>query len=206
MTTQPDTPPTSAARHSLLRLARDAGLLLIGATLALGADQWRESRAQERRTALALASIRAELTENIARVERARSHHLMMADTLEGYARRRELPPERVYFGGLFNPALVLSTAWQTARETGALSELPYSLVLRLAPVYETQEKYRGLGEALGQGVMLEAQRRGALTVFRDNFANFVLIEKDFSNREAVLARNYRAALAALDSLSVDNR
>jgi hypothetical protein len=176
-------------------------LLLIGAVLALGADQWRETRAEERRTALAVASIRAELAENLARVESARAHHLMMADTLSGYERRRELPPERVYFGGVFRPALVLSTAWQTARETGALSQLPYALVLRLAPVYESQEKYRALGEALGQGTMLEAQRRGAMAVFRDSFANFIVVERDFSNREAVLARSYRQALATLDSI-----
>jgi hypothetical protein len=111
-----------------------------------------------------------------------------------------------VYFGGVFRPALLLSTAWQTARETGALSQLPYALVLRLAPVYESQEKYRALGEALGQGTMLDAQRRGAMIVFRDNFANFIVVERDFSNREEVLARNYRQALATLDSISTGDR
>src|SRR5687768_12499068 len=171
---------TSPARHTLRPLVRDVVLLLIGAVLALGADQWSEARADERRRSLAVASIRAELAENLTRVESARVHHLMMADTLSGYEQRRELPPERVYFGGVFKPALVLSTAWQTARETGALSQLPYALVLRLAPVYESQEKYRALGEALGHGVLLDAQRRGALAVFRDNFANFVMIEQDF--------------------------
>jgi hypothetical protein len=189
------------ARHRLLPLIRDVSLLLVGAVLALGADQWRESRAEERRMTLAVASIRAELSENLARVESARAHHLLMADTLSQYQKRRELPPEAVYFGGVFRPALLLSTAWQTARETGALSQLPYALVLRLAPVYESQDKYRSMGEAIGQGTMLEAQRRGALAVFRDGFANFILVEQDFSNREAVLARSYREALTALDSV-----
>ncbi|MGH7677253.1 MAG: hypothetical protein ACRENU_02225 [Gemmatimonadaceae bacterium] len=183
---------------------RDLSLLLFGAILALGADQWRESRAGQRRTALAIAGIRAELTENLARVEGARVHHLMMADTLGAYAHRRELPPEGVYFGGVLRPAPVLSTAWQTARETGALSELPYSLLLHLAPVYETQDRYRAMGESLAQGVMLEAQRRGAIAVFREGFANFILVEQDFANREAVLARRYRQALASLDSVGVD--
>jgi hypothetical protein len=184
--------------------ARDVPLLLVGAALALAVDQWREARAGERRTELAVAGIRAELTENLALVEGARAHHLLMADTLGGYARRRELPPERVYFGGLLRPALVLSTAWQTARETGALSELPYAVVLRLAPVYESQDGYRSLGESLAQGVMLEAQRRGAHAVFRDGFANFILVEQDFANREAGLARKYRLALATLDSVGTD--
>lgn len=199
-------PTKSPARHSLRPLVRDVLLLLVGAVVALGADQWRESRAEARRTALAVASIRAELRENLDRVEVARAHHLVMADTLAAYERRRAFPPESVYFGGVFRPALLLSTAWQIARETGALSQLPYALVLRLAPVYESQEKYRALGEALGQGVMLEAQRRGALPVFRDGFAHFILLDKDFSNREAVLARSYRRALATLDSVGADSR
>ena len=202
--TQTDTPSKmSTARHTVRPLVRDMVLLLFGAALALGADQWREGRAEKHRTDLAMASIRAELAENLIRVDSARANHLLMADTLTGYEQRRELPPERVYFGGVFRPAQVLSTAWQTARETGALGQLPYALVLQLAPVYESQETYRALGEALGQGTMLEAQRRGAMAVFRDNFANFIVLERDFSNREAVLARRYRDALATLDSIGV---
>jgi hypothetical protein len=66
-----------------------------------------------------------------------------MADTLGAYVARHELPPERVYFGGLFNPAHVLSTAWETSRQTGATNNLPYPLVLSLAAVYDNQETYR---------------------------------------------------------------
>jgi hypothetical protein len=202
-TPQPDDSAKSPrAHHALRSLVRDVVLLLVGAVVALGADQWRESRAEQRRSSLALTSIRAEIAENLARVESARSHHLKIADTLTGYMQRRELPPERVYYGGLLRPGMVLSTAWETARGTGVLSQLPYTLVLRLAPVYESQENYNAMGNALGQGVMLEAHRRGALAVFRDGFAHFIVLEQDFSNREAVLARNYRQALAMLDSIA----
>jgi hypothetical protein len=195
-----------AGRHVLRPVVRDVLLLLAGVVLAVAADQWREARAERRRVSMAIASIRVELIDNLARVDSARAHHLLMADTLGAYLRRRESPPERVYFGGMLQPASVLSTAWQTARETGALSELPYDLVLRLAPVYETQETYRALGESLAHGVMLEVPRRGAMAVFRDGFANFILIEQDFANREAVLARRYRNAVATLDSIDFDGR
>ena len=195
-----------SGRHVFRPIVRDLVLLLAGALLAVGADQWREARAERRRMSMAIASIRVELIDNLARVESARVHHLLMADTLGAYLRRREPPPQRVYFGGMLRPAPVLSTAWQTAREIGALSELPYALVLRLAPVYESQDNYRSLGESLAHGVMLEMQRRGATAVFRDGFANFIMVEQDFANREAVLARSYRRAVAALDSIDLDGR
>ena len=80
------------------------------------------------------------------------------------------------------------------------MSELPYELVLRLAPIYESQQTYHALGDALAEGAMLELQRRGLLPVFRDGFANFIPLERDFANREARLALSYRRGIALLDS------
>jgi len=125
-----------------------------------------------------------------------------MADTLERYVASKTLPPERVYFGGLLNPAFPLSTAWQAARETGSLTTLPYGVVLRIAPVYELQASYHALGDALGQATMTDMERDGAIPVFRDRFANFVVLERDFANREMVLDRAYTDALARVDSLA----
>jgi hypothetical protein len=179
---------------------RDILLLVVGAALALAVEEWRDARAERRRVAAALVSIRAELLDNQGRVERARAHHLQMADTLSGYRARRELPPERVYFGGVLRPALPLSTAWQTARETGALSGLPYSVVLAVAPVYEAQARYRALGDALTHAIMVDLQRRGVEPVFRDDFANFITVERDFAQREQILASDYSRTIAQLDS------
>lgn len=208
--TNPDRPPVAPApRLSQLRVPqlrlppglRDVLLVVLGAALALAAEQWRDARSEHRRVALAIGGIRAELVDNIARVERARAHHLQMADTLAAYVARGALPPERVYFGGIVQPALPLSTAWQAARETGTLADLPYPLVLALGPVYEEQTRYRGLGDALAQSTMIDVQHRGALPVFRDAFANFIVIDHDFANREMVLANDYRRTLAKLDSV-----
>ena len=125
-----------------------------------------------------------------------------MADTLDRYVAAKTLPPARIYFGGVFNPAFPLSTAWQAARETGALTALPYDLVLRIAPVYESQSSYRALADALGQSTMADVEREGVLPVFRDRSANFIAVERDFANREMVLDRAYTGALARLDSLT----
>lgn len=192
-------------RHRLRRaprILRDVILVVLGAVLALLTEEWRDRRTEHRRAAVAVESIRAELVENRNRVRRARAHHLEMADTLEHYVAAKTLPPERIYFGGVFNPAFPLSTAWQAARETGSLTTLPYDVVLRIAPVYELQTSYRALADALGQSTMTDLEREGALPVFRDRYANFIVLERDFANREMVLDRAYTDALARLDSLA----
>ena len=92
--------------------------------------------------------------------------------------------------------------SWSTtARETGALADLPYALVLAVAPVYEAHARYREMGDALAQATMVDVQRRGAEPVFRDDFAHFIPIERDFANREDVLAGAYARAVARLDSV-----
>jgi hypothetical protein len=179
---------------------RDVFLVILGALLALAAEEWRTGRVERRRAAVALATIRAELVENRRRAETAHVYHRQIADTLSAYRDRNELPPPRVYLSGVIKPALPLSTAWEMARETGALADLPYPLVLRIAPVYESEARYRALADGLAQALMVDVQHRGIEPVFRDGFANFIPVERDFANREGSLVEDYDAVIAAVDS------
>jgi hypothetical protein len=124
---------------------RDILLLVLGAALAV--EEWRYSHAERRQAAAALVSIRAELVDNQGRVERARAHHLEMADTLSAYRAR-----------------------------------------------------YRALGDALTHAIMVDLQHRGVEPVFRDDFANFIPVERDFAQREQVLASDYARTIAQVDS------
>lgn len=179
--------------------ARDVLLVVLGAFLALAAESWREGRAQARRAGLALEAIRAELETNLALVEHARTYHMRVRDTLRAYVGRRELPPARVYlYEGLFKPAPVAATAWEAAREAGVLAELPYATVLRIAPAYETQARYRGMSDGVLREILNDVMRLGFEPVLRDRAAQFAALDEDFSNRERVLAGRYREALAAL--------
>jgi hypothetical protein len=173
---------------------------VLGALLALTADEWREGRARARRATLALAAIRTEIETNLGLVERARAHHARVRDTLLAYVARSELPPPRVYLGGVFNPASVTATAWDTAREAGVLAELPFALVLRIAAVYETQARYRAATDAVLGEIVNDVMRLGFEPTLRDRAAQFAALDLDFSNRELLLATRYRTALAVLDS------
>jgi hypothetical protein len=171
---------------------------VLSVLLALVLDEWRRGRQERAELALAVRSIRSELAENRSAVERARANHLAMHDSLLQYAGRREAPPARIYYGGVFNPAPVLDVAWESARSGGSLDRLPYELRLTLARVYDRQLRYRAMGDAIAQSAMTDVQRRGGEAVFRDGYANFLLLTEDFANRERVLTETYDSVLATL--------
>lgn len=111
---------------------------------------------------------------------------------------RGETPPYELCVRGVFGPGLPLSTAWQTARETGAVSEMPYALGLALGRVYEQQARYRALGDALTHAINVDYQREGIEAYMRRRCAHFITLETDFANREGVLVQVYRKALREL--------
>jgi hypothetical protein len=141
------------------------------------------------------------LRSNSRLVALARDHHRHLADTLGVLAAHRVFPSAAIYMNGIFNPAFVTSTAWQTAHETGALSDLPLPLVLSVASAYETQDRYRTLAEALSASLLTEVRHDGTDVVLRQRFAQFITLDADFANRERVLMGRYGTALAALDSV-----
>jgi len=187
-------------------LVRDVTLIVLGAALALGADEWRDAREQRRRVELAIDGIRAELRANQQAVERARDRHVRMRDTLRAYAARGQTPPLAVCVAGVFSPALPLATAWQAARETGAVATMPYATVLALGPVYEQQARYRALADAVTQAINVDFQRDGIEPYMRARCANFATLEEDFANREGVLAALYAEARRGLGAARASDR
>jgi hypothetical protein len=189
--------PARRRRTSVPPAVRDVLLVVLGAALALAVDEWRDARQRAGRVSAALAGIRDELQGNARRVEAARARHRRVADTLGALLARGARPTPQVYLNPMFSPALVTSTAWQAARETGALADMPLPTVLRLAPAYEAQERYRALGEALVVGIMHDVRSNGMDGVLRDRFGQFIPLAVDFGNREGVLLEHYRRALAS---------
>jgi type II secretory pathway pseudopilin PulG len=183
----------------LPRVLLESLFIVFSVLFALAVDQWRAQRARVARASIALQSIHAELEANRASVQRARDNHLAMRDSLRTYISRREPLPARIYLGGIFKPALPHSAAWESAREIGVTADLPYELVLELSKVYDSQERYRALSDALLHDVMGEIQRDGVEPVLRDRAVNVVSLQEDFANREYLLMQRYNSALAALN-------
>lgn len=178
----------------------EALLIVLSVLLALGVDEWRDSHDRSARAVVALTSIEAEVRDNLRSVEAARANHLLMRDSLERYAAARQPLPARIYLHGIFNPAAIQATSWESARETGATSEFPYELLVELSRTYDTQGRYRTLGDALVQDLMGDVRRFGMDEVLRDHPAGFIALEEDFSNREARLIEAYQDVLRSLGS------
>ena len=200
-------PPEGKAAHArrttwawLPRVLVESVLIVFSVLVALAVDQWSADRERRKRAAVALESIRAEVETNLGNAERARDNHRAMRDSLGHYLAVRKPPPSRIYLGGIFKPAVVYAVAWESARETGTTNDLPYELVLRLAEVYGQQARYRALGDALAQDLMMQVRREGVEPVLRDRSAAFMSLQEDFANRENVLAEEYRALLGRLGS------
>jgi hypothetical protein len=187
-----------AWRGWLPRVLVESLLIVLSVLLALALDEWRDDQTRAERTEAALTSIRAELQENLQSVERARANHLAIGDSLERYAELGEPPPPRIYLFGIFNPAPVHATAWESALETGTTSDMAYELVLTLSRVYDGQARYRGLGDALVQEIMDDIRREGEEAVLRDRSARFITLDRDFAGRESALAEAYESALVEL--------
>lgn len=186
-----DAPRPAPWRRWLPRALAEGVLIAASVLVGLAANDWHDASERRARAAQALAAIRAEVDSNAALTRRARLHHRAVADTLARYLAAGRQLPERVYFGGMFDPARVLDVAWESARDGGALAQLPYPLVLHLSRVYERQAQYRGLTEALVEGTYADMMMRGALPAFRDNAASWRMLLRDFADREGTLEEQY---------------
>lgn len=68
--------------------------------------------------------------------------------------------------------------------------------------MYDRQDQYRSLADALVQDPMMQVRREGFEPVLRDRSASFMSLQEDFAGRESPLIRGYSAALASIDSLA----
>ena len=201
MTTSDADIPRARTRH-VLSIVRDVLLVVLGAGLALAAEEWRDRRAIRHRQDVVLASVRAEIAANLERVKRAEIRHRTTLDTLQSYQTRHRVPSDSLLLSGVFNPAHPLSTAWETARDTKVIGELPYPIVLRLSALYEQQEQYSRINGVLDEALMTRIQAEGLQAAFLSRWSNLIFLNRDFMGRAEGLENRYTATLTFLDSAS----
>ena len=192
----------TARREWSRRLPRalfESALIIFSVLLALVLNEWRDNRRQALRSQVAVEAIVAELRSNRGAAERAMTFHRSIHKMLEEVAAQGELPRPDVVTGGLFNPANIVETAWVSARETAALEEWPYDLILQVSRVYERQAGYSNLGRQIVADVYMDLRRRGVEVVLQEGYGGFILLTQDFAGREDALIRQYDTALAAIE-------
>lgn len=183
-----------------LPLLIEACFVVFGVLLALGVNQWREHLNQEQHAATALLSIRHELDVNLKAVESALTYHLHLSDTLRVFLRQTDsqttlsYPSDRLFPRGYIAPATLLSTAWEAANATDAITSMDYGDVLLLSRIYEEQRRYEYQARDAGELIYTKLFNEGHEGVL-NNYANLRTLLASFWYRECGLLASYGEVL-----------
>ncbi|GAB4242676.1 MAG: hypothetical protein Tsb0034_20190 [Ekhidna sp.] len=173
---------------------------MLSVLFALVLNEWRADAKQRDEADIALNAIKAEIQNNIEGLTRAYSQHKAIYDTLNYYEKMDEFPPPEIYFEeGLFQPAGLYSTAWETSIQTGTIDEFPYEMILNLSKIYKDQTQYEQLGGQIVNETYITLLKQGSNKALRDNYKNWSVIILDFYNREARLKDKLENILIELE-------
>ena len=134
----------SLSRRSWISRVLVESVLVVGSILlALALDEWNEDREFEDLARRSLANFEREIQQNRLRLEDVTPFHGGLRDVLANMdARGADVPATTIrnVLEG-FQPALLVSTAWETAVATGALGYMDYDVVAGLSLTYNLQER-----------------------------------------------------------------
>jgi hypothetical protein len=126
-------------------------VLVVGSILlALALDEWSEDQDFQDLATLSLLNFEREIEQNRLRLEDVTPFHAGLRDIMANMdAGGPEVPATTIrnILEG-FQPALLVSTAWETAVATGALGYMDYNVVAGLSLTYNLQERLVALNES----------------------------------------------------------
>ncbi len=179
----------------------EAFFVVLGVLLALGANEWRQTRVDRAHARNALSAITEELRANRDAVQASREYHEGRLGAIYG-ALGSGTPLKPADFPrGFVGPAQVFQTAWDAASETGALADLDYATLLTLSRVYESQDRYEMQARTVGQVIYTQIFHEGTDSVVAKG-ENLAAIIGTFLYRETQLIAHYDDVLAGVDTES----
>ncbi len=126
-------------------------VLVVGSILlALALDEWNEDREFEDLASRSLVNFEREIQQNRLRVEDVTLFHAGLRDVLANMDASGGAVPTTTIRNIMegFQPALLVSTAWETAVATGALGYMDYDVVAGLSLTYNMQERLVTLNQS----------------------------------------------------------
>ena len=139
-------------------------VLVVGSILlALGLDEWNEDQDYQDLATLSLVNFEREIQVNRNRLEDVTPFHAGLRDILANMdAGSADVPATTIrnILEG-FQPAILVSTAWETAVATGALGYMDYDVVAGLSLTYNLQERLLALSQSGLNDVLLGGFRSG---------------------------------------------
>ena len=176
----------------------EAGFVVLGVFLALVANEWRANANARERAALARTGIIEEIRTNREAVQHMHRYHAHLVDTLRSFTAERPPPSPRVYREGFANAAATLSTAWDAANATDAVSHMAFEDVLAFSELYAQQQRYERVAEEVGAVIFSEIFDHGSFGV-AENYRSLSDINGSLLYLERGLLAAYDSVLARLD-------
>jgi hypothetical protein len=129
-----------ALREKFPELALEAGMVVFAVIVALGVDQWRESRQNAGLADRALAGIAAEIDSNRKELAKNGEANRALLAQIREAVRDSVLPED---FNVNFEYSLISASAWETAQVTQATQFIPLDRVQTLAKLYGLQALFQ---------------------------------------------------------------
>lgn len=184
----------------LPRVLFESFLIVISILFALALDEWREDRQIDEQVNRSIASFERELRQNQARIEAVQPYHEGLRRMLESRIGGEGLdsPVEFRNILDALQPAVLLSSAWQTAVATGVLSRMDYEMVAALSLTYSTQNRFDEVYRSGNNALLAPAnfsEERLDISVY--NAARFIA---DITAAEGELIAFYQQTLELIGS------
>lgn len=183
-------------RESLRKAFFEAFFVVFGVILALGANEWRQNAAAERHAEEAMANIRAELAANRELVVESEAYHMDRVMFLTERMKAGEIATPNDFNRGFVYAAQITDTAWEVAKETGAVSNMDYDEVLTLSAIYSAQERYQKQAQTIGNMIYGDILHDG-IEAIPAKPKNLMSIIYTFVYRERQLLAEYDEVLGA---------
>lgn len=194
-------------RLEWLPIMLEALFVVLGVVLAFAANEWRESRNEKKHAQTALEGVINELGVNRSAVESSLLYHYHLTDTLRQiYSQKPDIgevfvhPDGRIFSRGYIAPAALLSTAWEAANATDAVTAMAYADVLKLSQVYQLQRRYEQQVLQGGQLIYTKLFNEGHAGM-QHNYANLSTILSAFWYQECKLLSSYVDVLTVLSDV-----
>jgi hypothetical protein len=124
--------PTQTARSRIaLELLLEFVVIIMGVLVALAANEWRESRADDTLVATVLTAVRAEVAANREELGRAIA------------LREQQIEDVRNGEGVSLQAGFLRDAAWGTAQATGAAALLDFRVASALSEIHESHLDYQ---------------------------------------------------------------
>jgi len=158
-----ETEGSLSRRAWISRVLVESGLVVGSILLALALDEWNEGQDYQDLATLSLVNFEREIQQNRLRLEDVTPFHVGLRDVLANMDMGGAAMPATTIRNILegFQPALLVSTAWETAVATGALGYMDYDVVAGLSRTYNLQEQLTTLSRSGMNDLLMGGFRSG---------------------------------------------